>query len=206
MSLNQLVSANTLYTDDRRLNVKLGNIEALNIVGQNVLTRQYQQLTSVVNTGTNAETLIDTFNSIGSNVIPANTLKQGSKIYVKASGFFTYTASQYFNFNTRFNGSRYILNNNFQLTNAYTSGSTFNLEQEILITLGGNLRVYSKVYFKKPSVPPSLTEGPEETFVFTEYNNTSIDLAVDNSFELENLFNLPGGIIQIQDLELSYIA
>jgi hypothetical protein len=203
MSLNQLVSANTLYTDDRRLNVKFGNVDALDITGQKITTRQYQQIQQVVNTGTNVATMINTVSGVGNEIIKANTLKSGSKIIIKARGNIDYATGNQMNFYFRFNGTRYILNSNFQLSQTYTSGSIFEITQTALVLFTGALRVFTKIELQKPLVTPGNTQGAREVFMFQETGGYSIDLTIDNVFELQNVFFSAGGTILVQDLEMN---
>ena len=203
MSLNNIVTANTLYTDDRRLSVKFANIDAGgDITGQNILQRQYQQLASTAKTGTGSNSLINTSQAKGSVTIPANTLRQGSKIYISSYGRFTYGNGLDFNFHFRFNGVRYIVNSSYTTSSAYLTGSVYKIEQIIHIgqvTLtSGQAKVFTKINIQNPN------PFTDDYFLNID-NNYLLDTAIDNTFDLEGVFNSAGGTMILDDLEMNVI-
>jgi len=204
MSLNKFVSDNTLYTPDRLLNVKFGNIDGRGEVsGQNILVRQYQQLQSTAKTGTGANSLINTSLAKGSNIIPANKIQTGSKIYISSYGRFTYGTGQKFNFNFRFNGTRYIVNFPLTTSNNYTSGALYKIEQIIhisgFITNTATMKVFTKITLQNSS--PSFTD---EYFLIYDQNSL-FDKSVDNTFDFEIDFTSSGGTLILDDLEMNII-
>lgn len=202
MSLNDLSAVNPKITDESRLDIKVGNIDCLSVINSEI--RQYQQRDFKLNSGTGQLSLIDTTNAIGSTTIPANTLKNGSKIKIRAFCTINYSANNLFNLYFRANGVRYIVDNNFQLSNTYLANSTLYIEHDILFRFGSTVLVYTKLEFQNPVVPPSLTEGSKERFNFFNLS-TTIDPTVNNTFDVQSIFNISGGNLRCNDLSISLI-
>jgi len=205
MSLNNIVSENTLYTPDRLLNVKFGNIDSRGEVsGQNILVRQYQQLQSTAKTGTGANSLINTSLAKGSNTIPANKIQDSSKIYISSYGRFSYGTGQDFNFNFKFNGVKYFTNAPLTTSNTYISGALYKIEQIIhiddFITNTADMRIFTKITIQNSA--PTFTD---DYFLLYDGTTTQFDKSVDNTFDFEVEFASSGGTLILDDLEMNII-
>jgi hypothetical protein len=188
MSLNQLVSYNPAIDDTERLDLKVGNIDCLSINCDDIdidstylFNRIYNtpQFKSIVNP-TTATSLYQTNQQVGSNVIPANTIVQGTTLIFEGWGLFNTTnTGLQMQFDVRYNGTRVNQNVVFQLSQAYPTNSTYKYKYEMLHTTSGDLKGLATYTFS------DIVTGFREEKLYNDYNLFGYDGTIANTVDFQ---------------------
>ena len=188
MSLNDIVDGNPKTTDERRLNLKVGNIDCLtlecddiNIDGTFLYDRIYNtpQPASVINP-TTATSLYNPSQQVGSNVLPANTITQGTTLIFEGWGTFrTTNPGLQMQFDVRYNGVRMNQNVVFQLSQSYPTNSTYIYKYEMLHTTTGDLKGIAQYTFR------DITTGFQENKIYNDYSLAGYDGTIANTLDFQ---------------------
>ena len=210
MSLNHIIYPNV--ADNERLDIKVCDIHCCNIFSENPITyfnieqRNYEQLSPVVDiVGGQPETSI--FNltgALGSNLIPANTVRKGSKYKVYSHGRIeTNGANKSFEIKTKL-GNAIIETKTITLPNL-NNGSIYEFNGEILLyEIGDAGTAIAKSFFNFKFTDQ---QGLTENYFIDETNSTTFQTTTDAIADITvRWLNGNGGnILSCHSLEFSKI-
>jgi hypothetical protein len=182
MSLNHIIYP--LEEQTERLNIDVCDLHCCNIFSDNPITfenveqRVYEQLSDNVNIigGQFERTIFNTTGAIGSNIIPANTVRKGSKYKVYSHGRIeTDGANQEFIIKTKL-GTSIIEEKTITLPNL-NQGSIYQFNGEILLYQIGNAgTAIAKSFFNFEFTDQ---QGLTENYFIDEINNTTFQTTAD---------------------------
>lgn len=182
MSLNHLIYP--LEEQTERLDIDVCDIHCCNIYSDNPITydnleiRAYEQLSpDVIITGGNPETTIfNTAGSIGSNLVPANSVRKGTKYKIYSHGeIATSGSNQEFIIKTKL-GSAILETETITLPNL-SQGSKYSINGDILIYETGNAGTAIAKTFLKFNFTDQ--QGLEEVKFIDNTNNTTYQTTND---------------------------
>jgi hypothetical protein len=187
MSLNHIIYPNV--SDNQRLDIKVCDVYCCNVFSENPITyfnieqRAYEQLSdNVVITGLDGEqSIFNTTGAIGSNNIPANTVRVGSKYKIYSHGTIeTNGANQSFILNTKLNNA-IIETKTITLPNL-NNGSFYELTGEILLyQIGDAGTAVAKSFFNFKFTDQ---QGLTENYFIDETNNTTFQTTADATADI----------------------
>jgi len=201
MSLNHLMYP--YVPDGERLNIKVCDVHCCNVFSENPITffnieqRAYEQLSdNVVITGLDAEqSIFNTIGAIGSNIIPANSVRVGSKYKIYSHGeISTNGSNKSFVIKTKL-GTAIIETKTITLPNL-NNGSYYTFNGEILLyQIGDAGTAIAKSFFNFQFTDQ---QGLTENYFIDEINNTTFqttetaqsDITIEwNDNNANNIFN-----------------
>jgi hypothetical protein len=187
MSLNHLMYP--YVPDGERLDIKVCDIYCCNVFSENPITyfnmeqRAYEQLSDdVVVLGTEGEkSIFNTTGAIGSNIIPANSVRVGSKYKMYSHGTIeTNGANQSFILNTKL-GTAIIETTTITLPNL-NNGSFYELTGDILLyQIGDAGTAVAKSFFNFNFTDQ---QGDSKTYFIDETNNTTFQTTADATADI----------------------
>jgi hypothetical protein len=186
MSLNQIVSYNPAIDDTDRLNLKVGDVDCLNLTCENInvtggtflYDRIYTTPRTVSASFTTTEfSLYNSTDEVGSNIIPANTIKQGTTIIFSGWGTFSTTSTSLpTKFLFKYNNTAKSQDVQFPLSQAYPTNSTYEYRCEIFHDTANTLKSITKIKYIDANT------GTEEKKTFNDYTGTiNYDPTIDNT-------------------------
>ena len=194
MSLNHIL--NGVVPDEEKLDVKFGNIYYDNLIPApapgpspvmdytNLELRLYEQMGNVIISGITGDEQSLFYvnpNSIGTNIIPANSVRNGSKYRVYARGnIATNGSNQVFTFKTKL-GSAILATDLISLTNL-TQGSKWTITGEILVVQDGTNNIAIADTFLKFEFAD--TQGNEEVKYIQTLNQTTFQTIIDDPLDM----------------------
>jgi hypothetical protein len=190
MSLNHLMYP--YVPDVERLNISVCDVYCCNVFSENPITnfnidnieqRVYEQLSdNVVVLGTEGEkSIFNTTGAIGSNNIPANTVRVGSKYKIYSHGEIeTNGSNQSFILNTKL-GTSIIETKTITLPNL-NNGSFYELNGDILLyQIGDAGTAVAKSFFNFNFTDQ---QGLSENYFIDETNNTTFQTTSDANADI----------------------
>ena len=210
MSINHIIYP--LEEQSERLNIDVCDIHACNIYSDNPITydnieaRAYEQLSDDVeiNGGDGELNIFNTTGAIGSNLIPANTVRKGSKYKVYSHGRIeTNGANQMFIIKTKL-GNAIIEEKTITLPNL-NNGSIYQFNGEILLYEIGNAGIAIAKSFFNFSFTDQ--QGLTENYFIDQTNNTTFQTTADAVADItvEWIDTNPANIFNCHSLTFSKI-
>ena len=191
MSLNHIL--NGVVPDEEKLDVKFRNVYYDNLIPAplapiadytNLELRLYEQMGNVIISGITGDEQSLFYvnpNSIGSNIIQANSVRNGSKYRVYARGnVATNGSNQVFTFKTKI-GSAILASGLITLPNL-TQGSKWTITGEILVVQDGIQNIAIADTFLKFEF--SDTQGNEEVKYIQTLNQTTFQTIIDYPLDM----------------------
>lgn len=183
MSINHILAN---IPDEEKLNVKFGDIYYDNLIPAptapdytNLEVRAYEQMAGVIisgTTGAEQSLFYVNPNSIGSNIVPADSVRKGSKYRVYARGnISTDGANQVFLFRTKI-GNAVLETQVITLPNL-SQGSKWTVTGDILVLQTGNPGVAIAETFLKFEFVDS--QGKVEAYYISNTNNSTFQTTTD---------------------------
>lgn len=183
MSLNHLIYP--LEEQTGRLNIDVCDIHACNIYSDNPITydnieiRAYEQLSPdvIISGETSTEqSIFNTTGAIGSNLVPANTVRKGSKYKIYSHGDIkTNGANQTFIIKTKLGGA--ILEQKIITLPNLNQGSQYTFNGDILLyEIGDTGTAIAKSFFNFSFTDQ---QGLSENYFIDETNNTTFQTTQD---------------------------
>jgi hypothetical protein len=210
MSLNHLIYP--LEEQSERLNIDVCDLHCCNIFSDNPITydnieiRAYEQLSDDVeiNGGDGELSIFNTTGSLGSNLIPANSVRKGSKYKVYSHGRIeTNGANQQFIIKTKL-GNAIIEEKTITLPNL-NNGSIYQFNGEILLyEIGDAGTAIAKSFFNFSFTDQ---QGLSENYFIDEINNTTFQTTSDAlaNITVEWINTNPANLFSTHALEITKI-
>ena len=210
MSINHLIYP--LEEQTERLNIDVCDIYACNIYSDNPITydnieiRAYQQLSPdvIISGGQPETTLFNTTGAIGSNLIPANSVRRGTKYKIYSHGTIqTSGANQQFIIKTKL-GTAILETETITLPNL-NQGSKYELHGDILIyEIGDAGTAIAKTFFNLTFTDQ---QGLAEARYIDNTNNTTYQTTADAlaDITIEWISPSPSNIFNCHSLSFSRI-